>query len=324
MYAQLPQIRSDVASRLKPVGPSVSITSAPAEGTIKEGEVEYVWKGSGGSGELQFSYCLVGWSKIESTGEVDYVRGFNSVRSPAWSGWTGNTTAKFCYVSDGIYTFHVRVKDSSGRVGVNHETRTFQGTAQAELCDGALLRGSAPAVYLMQRGLRRHVPNPISLEAYGLQWGNINRIADSSLEGIPEGDALLDVLADGNLLRGSSPEVYVMEGGLKRRLTSSDAVINCSYGWDAVYVVPDSLLESIASGDTLSGPPCPHLSPPDGALIKGSGTPVYSMEGGLKRHVVGLEVFSSCGYHWGNVNFIPDSSLDGIPAGDDLTGEPCP
>jgi hypothetical protein len=48
------------------------------------------------------------------------------------------------------------------------------------------------------------------------------------------------------------------------------------------------------------------------------------MQGGLKRHIVNPGVFSACGYLWGNVNRIADSSLAGIPTGDDVAGEPCP
>ncbi len=50
---------------------------------------------------------------------------------------------------------------------------------------------------------------------------------------------------------------------------------------------------------------------------------MYVMQGGQKRLMVSREITSACGYLWGNVNRIADSSLDGIPSGDDLTGEPC-
>jgi hypothetical protein len=34
--------------------------------------------------------------------------------------------------------------------------------------------------------------------------------------------------------------------------------------------------------------------------------------------------FASCGYHFGNVNAIPNSALNAIPTGPPLTGAPCP
>jgi hypothetical protein len=186
------------------------------------------------------------------------------------------------------------------------------------LADGALIKGSGGEVYVGQGGLKRHVPNAATFEAYGYHWGNINGVSDSSLDSIPTGEPLLDVLADGNLLAGTGAEVYAMEGGIKRHVSSPAVLADCGYGWDAVYVIPDSRLSGIPTGAVLSGPPCPHLSPPNGALIKGSGNEVYVMEAGIKRHVPNAATFGAYGYHWGNINGVPDSSLDAIPTGEPL------
>ncbi|MBI3975441.1 MAG: N-acetylmuramoyl-L-alanine amidase, partial [Armatimonadetes bacterium] len=220
VYALLPTLRSDVAARLGSAGPSVSITSAPAEGTINEGEVEYTWKGSGGSGGLKYSYCLVGWSRISGSSEVNYLRGFDSRNSPTWGPWTTATKARLCYVSGGLYTFHIKVRDGGGQVGTYQGSRTFLGTVQTTICDGALLRGTGSAVYVMQKGLKRHVPNQLTFAAQGFLWGNVNRIPDSRLNAIPTGHPLLNARADGNLLRGTGSAVYVMQAGLKRHVTS--------------------------------------------------------------------------------------------------------
>jgi hypothetical protein len=135
LYALLPQLRSEVATRLAaPGGPTVSITFAPPEGTVTNGNVEFAWRGSGGSGGLEYSYYLEGWSKASGTSEVTYLRGFDSRQSPEWSPWTRQTSARLCYVSRGLYTFHVRVRDSTGRVGVYSDSRTFLGRAQATAC----------------------------------------------------------------------------------------------------------------------------------------------------------------------------------------------
>jgi len=184
---------------------------------------------------------------------------------------------------------------------------------------GTLVRGGGPEVYLMEGGLKRHIPNLVTFEAGGLLWGNVNNIPDSALNTIPTGDALLDALADGNLLRGTGPEVYVMEIGAKRHVISPTVLSDCGYGWDAVRVIPNAYLNAIAAGSPLSGPPCPHVLPPDGSLVKGRGPEVYVMEGGLKRHIPDLATFAAMGFLWGNLNNIPDSVLDSIP-----TGEPLP
>ncbi|MEE9161615.1 MAG: hypothetical protein V3U35_01470, partial [Candidatus Neomarinimicrobiota bacterium] len=178
--------------------------------------------------------------------------------------------------------------------------------------------------YVMRRGLKRHIPNLVTFSAEGFRWGNVNRIPDSSLSAVPVGDQLLDVLADGNILEASGPTLYVMEGGLKREIVSNEVFSACGYSSDAVYKTSDAKLAAIPSGPTFTGPPCPTLSPPDGYLIRGSGPAIYVMEGGLKHHIVNLEAFSVCSYQWGNVNRIADSTLAGIPTGDDVSGQPCP
>ncbi|MBI3975440.1 MAG: hypothetical protein HY334_03525 [Armatimonadetes bacterium] len=123
--------------------------------------------------------------------------------------------------------------------------------------DGSLLKGSGSAVYVMENGLKRHIPNPVTFAAQGFLWGNVNRIADSSLNAIPTGDPLPDVGADGSLLKGSGSAVYVMQDGLKRHVTSPTVMAECGYSWDAIFVIPDSVLNAIPTGSALSGPPCP-------------------------------------------------------------------
>jgi hypothetical protein len=316
VYALLPQLRRDIAARLAdPAAPSVSITSAPPESTVTNGRAAFAWRGSGGSGGLEYSYYMEGWSRQSSTGLVNYVRGFTSRREPDWSPWARQTSAQLCFVAAGLYTFHVRVRDSRGRVSVYHGSRTFRGTAQAKACDGALLQGSGDAVYVMYGDLKRHIPNRTTFYAQGFLWGNVNHIPASSLNAIATGQPLLDALADGNLLRGTGPEVYVMDSGRKRHITSGASFTACGYGWDAVYTIPDSLLNAIPTGSSISGPPCPRLSPPPGSLIQGSADAVYVMQGGLKRHVPNRTTFYAQGFLWGNVNRIPASSLNAIATG---------
>lgn len=188
---------------------------------------------------------------------------------------------------------------------------------------GSLLRGSGSVVYVVQHGIKRFVPNGVTFEANGYRWGDINPIRQGSLALIREGVPMLNVLSSGNLLRGSGPALYVTDNGTRRYITSLNAMAACGYGSDAVRFVQDPFLNAVPQGANLSGPPCPRLSPPAGSLIKGSGPEVYVMQSGQRRYIQG-SAFASCGYHFGNVNAVPDSSLSAIPAGPPLTGAPCP
>jgi len=190
--------------------------------------------------------------------------------------------------------------------------------------NGALWKGSGPAVYFMNGGLKRHVPNLLTFNATALRWGNVDQVADSTLNLVPEGEPLLDVLADGNLLKGSGPAVFVMQGGARRHVTSPSVMDACGYRWDAISTVDDGALNLPPLGEPLSEPPCPRLSPPSGSLLRGSGPAVYVMDGSVRRHVTDEAVFLSCDYLWGNVSILGDGVLAMIPAGDPLTQQPCP
>ena len=319
VYALLPTLRSAVAARLADsAAPSVSITSAPSEGSVKSGEVDYTWTGSGGSGGLQYSYYLEGWSKVSGSSEVNYIQGFDSRKSPVWGAWTSGTKARFQYLAKGLYTFHVRVKDSSGRVGVYHETRTFLGVAPTSIPNGALLQASGTGIYVMRGGLKRGIRNPVTFEANGFNWGNVIRLSKSGLAAIPTGDPLLDAMADGNLLTASGFGAYVMEGGSRRLVKNTTVFSECGYGWGAVKGISSNRLRGIPRGADLTGPPCPQLLPPSGTLLQARGTAIYVMRGGLKRGIRNPVSFEANGFQWGNVNQLAKSTVTAIPTGDPL------
>ncbi len=56
--------------------------------------------------------------------------------------------------------------------------------------DGNLLKGSAPDVYVMEAGQKRHAVSKEVFLGCGYQWRNVNRIADSTIAAIPDGSPL--------------------------------------------------------------------------------------------------------------------------------------
>ena len=77
--------------------------------------------------------------------------------------------------------------------------------------DGTLLKASGPEVDRMEGGQRRGIPDPATFNCLGLNWGAIHTISDSEWNQIPKGASYLS-RADGTLLQGSGPQVYVMAG----------------------------------------------------------------------------------------------------------------
>ena len=195
-------------------------------------------------------------------------------------------------------------------------TKTVNVTFRVlNMSDGVLLRGSAPDVFITQKGLKRHVVSLENFIARGFSWSDVMDVSDSLLNSISTGQPLLDALADGNLVKGSAPDVYVMEAGQKRHAVSAEVFLACDYYWDAIFTVPDGLMNSISTGPSLDGSSCPRPTFADGTLLQGSAPAVYVMENGQKRHAVSADVFLSCGNLWGNINRIADSTLDAVPDG---------
>jgi hypothetical protein len=187
--------------------------------------------------------------------------------------------------------------------------------------DGTLVRGSTGTVYVMQSSIKRHLVNAENFIARGYSWETVVPVSDSWLNSVASGQPLLEALATGNLVRGSASDVYVMDGGSKRHAVSVEVFLACGYWWDAVRLIPDSLLQTIPTSVPLATNTCPRPAFADETLLQGSGATVWVVLGGLKRWAVSPDVLLGCGYKWGNVNQIADSTIEAIPSGPSLS--PC-
>lgn len=59
--------------------------------------------------------------------------------------------------------------------------------------EGDLVKGSGPHIYVIEKGKRRHIPNPETFNAMGFRWSNVKWIPDEQLAEISEGDPLAAV-----------------------------------------------------------------------------------------------------------------------------------
>jgi hypothetical protein len=180
-----------------------------------------------------------------------------------------------------------------------------------------LITGSGPGVYAMHDGLKRGIPNSATFEANGFDWNDVQEVPESNLQAIPTGQVLPDVIASGNLIQSATSGVYVMDGGMKRPV-DSQAIGACGYDAGAAYTIAEATLGQIEAGSALDGSSCPRVSPPDGHLIRGSGSTVYVISGGLRRSVANIATFSAAGYSFSNVDHLHDSIVSQIPVGNDL------
>lgn len=185
-----------------------------------------------------------------------------------------------------------------------------------------LFTAGTSTVYVARSGLKRPIPNVATFNGRGFEWGNLDGLHPQYASSLSAGEPVLNVLTDGQLVKSASTSVFVMDDGARRHIYSASLLTGCGYSWDSIARL-GAEISAIPVGPSVISPPCPEFGA-DGALIRGSGTAVYVMQGGTRRHVANASVMTACGYQWGNIDQIPDGHLESIPVGAPLVSTPCP
>ena len=130
--------------------------------------------------------------------------------------------------------------------------------SQVYLPKADLIRGTGPGVYILENGVKRWIPDPETFEYRRYKWTNIKTISDTLLVSYPQGDDLSKYsdYPEGTLLRGSGPEVYLIELGQRRWIPNPVIFERNNLGWKYIYDIDDNDLEDFDQGDniTLSEP----------------------------------------------------------------------
>ena len=130
----------------------------------------------------------------------------------------------------------------------------------------------------------------------------INRYGTSLARIMPDAAAL--VIRDGLVLKGSGPEIYVLEDDKLRWISSLEAFEFFGYRWEQVHVVDDSFLEQFEKGRPI------HV------LLKCERSPhIYALENDQKRWIKDIPTFEAEGYVWEDVEFVSCDYLRSLPDG---------
>lgn len=130
----------------------------------------------------------------------------------------------------------------------------------------------------------------------------VNRYGTSLARIMPDTAAL--VIRDGLVLKGSGPEIYVLEDNELRWISSLEAFEFFGYRWEQVHVVDDSFLEQFEKGRPI------HV------LLKCEGSPhIYALENGQRRWIKDIPTFEAEGYVWEDVEFVSCDYLRSLPDG---------
>jgi hypothetical protein len=130
----------------------------------------------------------------------------------------------------------------------------------------------------------------------------INRYGTSLARIMPDSAAL--VIRDGLVLKGSGPDIYVLQDDKLRWISSLDAFEFYGYRWEQVHVVEDSFLEDFERGKPI------HV------LLKCRTSPhIYALENGRKRWIKDIPTFEAEGYVWEDVKMVECGYLRRLPDG---------
>ena len=143
----------------------------------------------------------------------------------------------------------------------------------------------------------------------------VNQYGVSLARILPDSASL--VIREGLVLKGSGPEIYVLQQDHLRWVSSMDAFEHLGLKWGDVHVVDDAFLRGFEQG------------PPIHVLLKCQGSPhVYRLENQQKRWIKDIDTFLAEGHVWDDVRFVSCEYLrqlaDGPPIPEDAGPPPQP
>jgi hypothetical protein len=130
----------------------------------------------------------------------------------------------------------------------------------------------------------------------------VTRYGASLARILPETTSL--IIRDGLVLKGSGPEIYILEDDKLRWISSMDAFEHLGLTWEDVHVVEDAFLDKFEKGRPI------HV------LLKCNASPhIYRLENDQKRWIKDIDTFLAEGHVWEDVRFVSCEYLRDLPDG---------
>jgi hypothetical protein len=112
------------------------------------------------------------------------------------------------------------------------------------------------------------------------------------------------IIRDGLVLKGSGPEIYMLEGDKLRWISSLDAFEHLRLTWEDVHIVEDEFLDKFEKGTPI------HV------LLKCHASPhIYRVENQEKRWIRDIDTFEAEGHVWEDVRLVTCDYLRNLPDG---------
>lgn len=107
---------------------------------------------------------------------------------------------------------------------------------------------TAPWVYLIEDdGTKRCIPDTLTYDNLFRDWDGIVTVAETDTIDDGPGITVGAVLAKSNQFAN----VYLIDNGTKRRITSPAVMDKYHFAWDKIYVIPEVVLTFIPNGTDI-------------------------------------------------------------------------
>jgi len=178
---------------------------------------------------------------------------------------------------------------------------------------GTLLKGPDDKVYVISGTTKRLISGPEVFEKLGYQWQNIKNVSSEHLSLYTTGATLsnADARPDGTLIKGVTNEVYLIESGAKRQITSPVIFSRRGYQWSHIVQVSGPELAQYAEGTNIS-------TYPPTSLLKDEVNRVYLVSNGKKHWFAGPRAFEDMGYQWSNLIPVMSTELNAYTNGNNV------
>jgi hypothetical protein len=139
----------------------------------------------------------------------------------------------------------------------------------------------------------------------------VNSYGVSLVRIMPEASSL--IICDGLVMKGSGPEIHILEDERLRWISSMDAFEHLGQTWGDVHVVGDSFLNRFREGRPI------HV------LLKcGSSPYIYRLENDQKCWIRDIDTFEAEGHEWEDVRFVTCQYLRDLPTGPSIPDDAGP
>lgn len=177
--------------------------------------------------------------------------------------------------------------------------------------DGSLINAPEGPVWVISEGRRLGFASAEVFEKLGYSWPAIIPVTEKELSLHPEGPPLADSTGNhpnGSVIKGSGPEVYLLEGGQKR-LVFSKGIFSSRFKEAEVISVSDAELGAYPTGQRIGFR--------DGSLVRGPNGAMFVISKGQRRPISAAR-FGDYGYSQANVRQATDEELQIHPEGEAL------